>query len=150
VDPNRAPLSTGPTDRDGLRLSGARNFINNGFGANDRGTIIAFHGDGMSGVFPKSAQSPGEAPTPNWFTPNFTTLDQELSDLASEEVGRTPLYDALQVGNDALRSLPPAVRQIMVAFSDGADNSSNPITFDQAKTSLTTEPKIPFFGIGLG
>jgi hypothetical protein len=141
-----------PTDPDGLRLTGAQNFVNTWLSGSttDRATLISFHGTGMDGVDAKMATMAGESPSVGWFTGNTSLLDEKLASLKGEAVGATPLYDALSVGNDALRVLPPAVRPIMLVFSDGPDNSSNPITYDAAKAALTTDPSIPFFAIGLG
>jgi hypothetical protein len=140
--PARIPL-TDPFDD---RVAGSQNFVGT-LSAQDRGTVIAFHGAGQDGLFAKIQPTP--TPSQSWFTGNTSLLKQKLGELTGEENGKTPLYDAIQLGVQALRTLPSALRKVLVVFSDGPDNSSQAI-FDDAQQSLLGDPQIPTFAIGLG
>jgi hypothetical protein len=145
---NRIPL----TDPNDDRIAGARNFVNNDLEAykSDRMTLISFHGEGVGGVYPKLRRTSGEAPSSSWFTANTGVLSAKLGELTTEENGKTPLYDAIVLGAQALRTLPSSLRPVMVLFSDGPDNSSNPATLEDARAALQGNPDIPAFIIGLG
>lgn len=145
------------TDPRDTRISAAQNFISNGLfprdaeddlHPNDKATVIAFHGDGANGVDAKMRRTPTEAPAESWFSPSETSINNILGQLNTEENGKTPLYDAIGVGVEALRKTQSSFRRVMVLFSDGPDNASTS-TFDDARAALTGNPHIPLFAIGL-
>jgi hypothetical protein len=144
----RIPL----TDPNDDRIAGAQNFVNNDLDLykSDRMTIISFHGDGVGGLDPKLRRTAGDAPSSSWFTSNTGVLSGKLGELKNEETGKTPLYDAIVLGAQALRSLPSSLRPVMILFSDGPDSSSNPANLDDAKAAVQGNPDIPAFIIGLG
>jgi hypothetical protein len=143
----RIPL----TDPNDDRIAGAQNFVSTGLlPAAGLATVIAFHGDGSGGVDAKLRRIPAEQPSSSWFTSNTSLLSDKLAELRNEEDGKTPLYDAIDLGARALRTLSAPYRPMMLLFSDGPDNSSNPVTFEGAMSALTGTPQVPLFAIGLG
>lgn len=138
---------TDPGDR---RLSGAQDFVDNPrtFSSSlDRFTLIAYHGDGPDGVFPKLRRRDDEAPNAAWFVSNRDEIKGPIRALKDEENGKTPLFDAVKLGVDALRSIPGNVQRVVVNFSDGPSNSST-ATQEDAENALR-DARYPFISIAV-
>lgn len=135
------------TDPSDSRIAGTQNFFTSErFLNSDRATIIAFHGDGPAGVFPKLRAFDSEPPVNTWFISNKTELGGKLTELKGEENGKTPFYDAIAVGAAALGTLPSNAQKVMLSFNDGPDNSSES-TLDDAKSALGG--KIPVLSVAI-
>ena len=137
---------TDPGDR---RISGAQDFVSNvkAFSEADRFTVIAYHGDGTDGVFPKLRSRDDEPPSASWFVSQREELKSQIATLKNEENGKTPLFDAIKVGVAALRSITGSAQRVVVNFSDGPSNSSV-ATLDEAQTALT-DARYPFISVAV-
>jgi hypothetical protein len=133
LDQSGSITSNDPND---LRIDAASVFFK-ALGAGDNALLAAF---ASSGRLPNDLNY--------WGSFGKSTYDVELSYLANQEGGGTPLYKATSVFIDETANKAPNANKAVVVFTDGEDTDGS-VTIPQV-VSKATSRGVKVFTVGLG
>ena len=139
-DQSGSITSTDPSDS---RIDAARVFLRN-LGAGDEVGLLAF---ASGGLLPHSPVTTYSDPNGNAFTNDPNGFDGALRELANQERGGTPLYDAVVTAVRYTVDRANNSNRVVIVFTDGENNSSTASLDDAIATA--NQNSVPLHTIAL-